>query len=91
MCGFEMVAILNTKADENALTIKLEEMLKENGAEITLKEIWGERLLAYKVKGQTKGKFIVIDFSLEFDKVEKIEDYLNNNENIIKHIIVKKS
>ncbi len=64
----------------------------ENGKSYYM-EALGEKILAYTIKGQTKGFYYVINFKCSDDIKnidKKISIKINTIEEIIKHIIVKK-
>ena len=56
-------------------------LLTKNGAKIEKVDLWGKRHLAYPVKKQNDGYYVLINF--EIDRVIKIR------EEILRHLIVK--
>lgn len=67
---------------------KLNKILVDNGAKITNVNEWGLRELAYEIKDQVKGYYVVEKVEAdaaatkEFDRLVKIDN------NVIRHIIV---
>lgn len=53
-------------------------------------EDWGMKKLAYPIKNETQGHYIIFNFKIENEKIDKIEEYLTNNEMVLKYIVVKK-
>ena len=42
------------------------------------------------IKKETQGHYIIFNFKIENEKIDKIEEYLTNNEMVLKYIVVKK-
>ena len=51
---------------------------------------WGKNKLAYKIKRQKEGLYILTHFKLSPDKLDKVQKACNLNESILKTLIVKK-
>ena len=64
-------------------------LIKKNGGNVEKVDRWGKRHLAYPVKKQADGNYVLINFEAdpavikEIDRVTKIQD------DILKHLIVK--
>lgn len=50
----------------------------------------GKKRLAYEVKQNTTGYYLIIEFYGDDEEVKTLENYCRNNENIIKWIFVRK-
>ena len=67
---------------------KLSKILTDNGAKVNDVNEWGLRELAYEIKDQMKGYYVVLKVEAdtvatkEFDRLVKIDN------NVIRHIIV---
>ncbi|MBN1662699.1 MAG: 30S ribosomal protein S6 [Deltaproteobacteria bacterium] len=54
-------------------------------------EEWGKRKLAYEIKKQSRGSYILIDYAGESDVVDELERNLKIDDKILKFLTVKKS
>jgi small subunit ribosomal protein S6 len=52
--------------------------------------LWGKRRLAYEVKHQREGSYILQDFNLDPDRVPELEAGLKISEEVLRHLIVRK-
>jgi len=52
--------------------------------------LWGKRKLAYEVKHQMEGAFVLQDFQLEPGRVPELEAGLKITEEVLRHLIVRK-
>ena len=88
MNDFESVIILNTNCtDENMKKLLNECNELMNNPTF---EDWGIKKLAYPIKKETQGRYIIFNFKTENEKISNIEEYLTNNEIVLKYIVVKK-
>ena len=92
MRKYEIMYILNSNLDEadRKSTIEtLNKILTDNGASISDVNEWGNRELAYEIKKQNRGYYVVTTLTSsdakavsEFDRLSKI------NTNVLRHMIV---
>ena len=88
MRKFESIFILKSDVTEE----QVENVLKEIKKFVNAKKVekWGKRKLAYPIKKQTEGYYVLYEFEKANNNHDKLEEYYKNNELIIKHIIVAK-
>jgi small subunit ribosomal protein S6 len=76
------------------LFTRLQDTLKELGAEVTRVENWGKRRLAYEIRKQREGIYAVFEVSAEPAAVKEFERQLKLNENVLRflttHLPVRK-
>jgi len=68
MKNYELMYILMPNLEENDLKAEsgsLQKILTDNGAKITGINEWGIRDLAYEIKKQKKGYYVVVNFQSE--------------------------
>ena len=92
MRKYEIMYILNSNLDEatRKSTIEnLNKILTDNGAKVSDVNEWGNRELAYEIKKQTRGYYVVTTLTSndskavsEFDRLSKI------NTSVLRHMIV---
>lgn len=90
---YELLAIFpGTQTDEEVLTSvqKLNELLVQHGAAITLHEFWGKRKLAYEIKHIRHGYYDLTEFDLETTKLQALDSALRLNETLLRHQVVRK-
>ncbi len=93
MRSYEMMMILNSQLDEEAIEAILEKatsiIISKNG-EITKVEKWGKRRLAYEVKGTTEGFYVVIEFVADNEATVEVERVLKITEEVLRFLLVRK-
>ena len=94
MKKYEIMYILKADLDDasrNELIGKLNDILTVDGGSIDYVNEWGLRDLAYEIKKEVKGYYVVVDTTVsnakvieEFGRVAKI------NTNVLRHIVIAK-
>jgi len=91
MNTYETIYILRPNLNEEEIrqTInKVEECIKQKG-EIISTENWGKKKLAYEVKKEKMGIFILTRFRAKGDLIADLERLYRYEDNIMRFIIVK--
>ncbi len=85
-----MFLIDNTQAnkDWDAVVQHVHEILQKHNAEILSTEKWGEKKLAYKVKGQKRGTYLLIRFNAPPEAITHINHDCVLSEIILRCLIV---
>jgi len=90
---YEVMYILQPDLDEEKVTAAIEKyssLIQANGGTVINVDKWGKRRLAYELKGQREGNYVLVQFSgepavsSELDRVMKIAD------DVLRHLIVRK-
>ena len=76
----------NTEWD--AVVKRIQDILQKNGAEILKTEKWGEKKLAYKVKGHKRGTYLLIHFNANNTAIPTIRRDFQLSEYIVRSLIV---
>ena len=71
------------------LTEKFSKVLEENKGKLVSKEYWGLRTLAYKIKKNSKGHYVLMNIDAPYPAVAEIERLISFNENIIRKAVFK--
>lgn len=50
---------------------------------------WGLRELAYEIKGQRRGYYVIMQLVLNSEKIHALEKFFNLHERVLKHMFVK--
>lgn len=92
MNNYEAVVILSqTISDEAkvAFAEKMKELIVSNG-ELTNVDEWGKKTLAYEIKKQKEGFYILFTFTAKPDSILEMDRILGLDEIVLKHMIIKK-
>ncbi len=92
MNKYESVIILSANAPEEATIAfgeKMKELISANG-ELTSVEEWGKKTLAYEVKKQTEGYYILFTFDAKPEFIAEFERILRLDEIVLKHMVIRK-
>ena len=91
MNKYESVIILSANATEEttvAFGEKMKELISANG-ELTNVEEWGKKTLAYEIKKQTEGYYILFTFTANPEFIAEFERILRLDEVVLKHMVIK--
>ena len=89
---YETIFIINPNIDDAGVGQAIESvknLIESNGYEVKKVEPWGKRRLAYEVKKNKEGFFVLIVFESEPEFVEQLQQYYRIAEPIIKYIVVR--
>ncbi len=91
MNNYETVIILSANAPEEATVAfgeKMKELISANG-ELTKVEEWGKKTLAYEIKKQKEGYYILFTFVAKPEFIAEFERILRLDEIVLKHMVIK--
>ncbi|WP_421709048.1 30S ribosomal protein S6 [Algihabitans sp.] len=71
------------------LTDELAEVIKAGGGEIAKRESWGLRNLAYKIKKNRKGHYVLMNLDAPAEAVTEYERIMRFNEDILRYLTVR--
>ncbi|MEM8866300.1 MAG: 30S ribosomal protein S6 [Planctomycetota bacterium] len=75
--------------DHAALPSAVEEMITELGGEIKVSRLWEERRLAYPIKGQRKGAYWLMYFSLDSQQVAPLNRKCELRDGVLRQLVLK--
>ena len=91
MNKYEAVIILRANAAEEetvAFGEKMKELINANG-ELTNVEEWGKKTLAYEIKKQTEGYYILFTFEAKPEFISELERVLRLDEIVLKDMVIR--
>lgn len=93
MRKYELVVLLHPdlEIDVDTPITKIETIITNAGGNVTKKDNWGKRKLAYKIRKQDFAVYVCFDLMVEPTKVAKIESDILLTEEVMRHIIVAKN
>ena len=83
-----IVPAVMTDAEAETVNAKVTEMVKATGAQIIRVENLGKIKLAYPIKHQKYGFYMLVQFDAEAEVISKLEYDLRLNENILRHQLI---
>ena len=91
---YELMFILSpvlNEAKRDASITQIDKLLKENKAEVFHVDDWGKRELAYTIKGQDQGYYVVYYFNAPNGNfLAELEEDLKLDQGVLRHIILKR-
>ncbi len=72
--------------DREALIEKIENVLTGNGSEIDRTVRWGKRQLAYEIKKQSRGYYVILYYNAEPSVISSFHHELDLNERILRYL-----
>ena len=76
-------------ANAGAIAEKMKEMISKNG-ELTNVDEWGKKTLAYPIKKETEGVYILFTFVAKPEFISEFERILRLEDIVLKHMVIKK-
>ena len=92
MANYESVLIARQDlgaSQVSSLVSDLSETLKANGGEVVRVDNWGLKNLAYRIKKNRKGHYVVMNIAAPANAIAEFERIMRFNEDIIRYMTVK--
>ncbi len=89
---YENVVILNAAiSDEEAETAvsKIKDVITGQGGEVLKVDVWGRRKLAYEIKKQKKGLYVLLVYKTPSATVRKLEEFYKVYDAVLKYMVLK--
>jgi small subunit ribosomal protein S6 len=90
---YEVLYIVRADLDDEKVqdaVKRVNTLIERSGGKIERTNLWGKRKLAYEVKHQKEGSYVLQDFQLDPDRVPELESALKITEEVLRHLIVRK-
>jgi small subunit ribosomal protein S6 len=91
MRKYELVCIVHPDLDEtafNGIVEKVKGWVVETGGSVDKVEVWGRKRLAYLIKKQREGQYVLFNLSLEPAATASLEKNLRFLEPIIRYMLI---
>lgn len=75
--------------DEQTVWKEVDKLLEEAEATVTMKDVWGQRGLAYKIGGFSEGAYTIYYVEMDPSKVREFDKQLRILKNVLRHMIIK--
>jgi small subunit ribosomal protein S6 len=92
MSLYESVIIIRQETSPQqveALADTYQDIIKENGGSIKKRENWGLRSLAYKIKKNRKGHYILFNIDAPSAAIHEMERLMSLNEDILRYLTLR--
>lgn len=92
MTNYESVLIARQDlgtAQVNSLVDELSKVITDNGGEVLKADNWGLKNLAYRIKKNRKGHYVLLNISAPASAVKEYERIMRFNEDVIRYMTVK--
>jgi len=86
---YEMLVILDASTENQSDEIlKIEELLKNLGGNVTKTDAWGKRALAYPIRKKTEGYYVLFNFELEPAQTFELRRVLGLRQNVYRQLVL---
>ncbi|HEX3629590.1 MAG TPA: 30S ribosomal protein S6 [Candidatus Dormibacteraeota bacterium] len=92
MSAYELMYIVKPELDDQAVQQEIDkvgQLIQTNGGQVKKVTPWGKRRLAYSVKDQREGYYVVEEFDLDQAKVAEVERVLKISDTVFRHLMVR--
>jgi small subunit ribosomal protein S6 len=90
--NYELVVIFDPSLEEEAVgkeLSKITSLIEKEKCEVSNIDKWGVRKLAYPIKKQENGNYIVVYFNGKSSVISELDRINKINDKILRHLIVK--
>lgn len=94
MPGYELVFILNANLSEDDFTRvlgKVNDQITKLGGTITETNQWGKRRLAYPIKKQAEGNYVLEKVQINQTALKELDANLKMSEDILRYLFVREN
>ena len=91
MRKYEVIFIIRSMEEEVTVAVidKFAKLIAANGGTITKEDRWGKRHLAYPIKKETEGFYVLFYVTCEPACVAEVDRVMKITDEILKHMIVR--
>ena len=93
MRDYEVLYIVRADLEDDKvqdIVKRVNTLIEKAGGSIERTNVWGKRKLAYEVKHQKEGSYILQDFEIAQDRIPELEAALKITEEVLRHLVVRK-
>ena len=93
MRDYEILYIVRADLDDDKvqdIIKRVNTLIERAGGSVERTNVWGKRKLAYEVKHQKEGSYVLQDFQIGPDRVPELEAALKITEEVLRHLVVRK-
>ena len=93
MREYEVLYIVRADLDDDKVqdvVKRVNTLIERSGGTADHTSLWGRRKLAYEVKHQKEGSYVLQDFRIDPQRIPELEAALKITEEVLRHLIVRK-
>jgi small subunit ribosomal protein S6 len=90
---YEVLYIVRADLDDDKVqdaVKRVNTLIERSGGSVERTNLWGKRKLAYEVKHQKEGAYVLQDFQFEPSRIPELEAALKITEEVLRHLVVRK-
>jgi small subunit ribosomal protein S6 len=90
MRNYELVCVIQPDLDENAsngILDRVKGWITESGGNVGKVDVWGRRRLAYNIRKQREGQYVLMNISLNPSAATDLERNLRYQEAVLRHML----
>jgi len=90
---YEILYIVRADLDDDKVqdaVKRVNTLIERSGGTSERTNLWSKRKLAYEVKHQKEGSYVLQDFQLDPTRVPELEAGLKITEEVLRHLVVRK-
>jgi small subunit ribosomal protein S6 len=90
MRKYELVCIIQPDLDEtafNGVLDKVKGWISESGGTIDKVDVWGRRKMAYIIRKQKEGQYVLLNITLNPSAASELERNLRYQESVMRHML----
>jgi len=90
MRKYELMCVIQPDLDENAFNGVLDRVkgwISESGGSVDKVDIWGRRRLAYPIRKQRDGHYVLMNVTLMPSTIAELERNLRYQESVLRHML----
>jgi small subunit ribosomal protein S6 len=92
MRNYEVVVILDPSLDERTVEPSLDKYLsviRKDGGSVESVDVWGRRRLAYEIKKNAEGIYVILKLTAEPATIKEFDRQLGLNESILRTKVLR--
>ena len=93
MRDYEVLYIVRADLEDDKVqeaVKRVNTVIERSGGTVERTNLWGKRKLAYEVKHQKEGSYVLQDFQIPQERLPELEAALKITEEVLRHLIVRK-
>lgn len=90
MRSYELVCIIQPDLDEtafNGVIDRLKGWVSESGGSVDKVDIWGRRRMAYHIRKQREGQYVLLNVTMSPAAISALERNIRFQESVMRHML----
>ena len=90
MRKYELVCVIQPDLDETAFNVIVEKVkgwISDSGGSVDKVDVWGRRKLAYIIKKQLEGQFVLLNMTMNPTATAELQRNLRYQETLLRHML----